>query len=259
MDTASDSDIQRYIEKVREASREWRYRDVLDICAEAEGENIVDPALLASKSAALVGLKKYREAQELLEKSLEEFPDDPTLHYNLATTCFARRNRKGGRAEAIRVLELLEGVHPDEIDERPAYIEAGSLMLLSRISEAREFLEYEVARFPESPRLHTQLAVAYLRRGHWIKGLKQVQRIPGENHAYIRRTLVIRLLSLICILVAGVGFIAINHIIDISSLTSNILFLIFLLIVAVLFIINRRRVLMPPDRSQRNDQQTTGT
>jgi tetratricopeptide (TPR) repeat protein len=259
MDTVSDSDIQRYIEKVSKARDERRYRDVLDICADAEKENIFDPALLAAKSSAFKVLKRYREAQELLEKSLEEFPDDPYLHYNLASTYFAIGNRTGARAEASRVLELLEGVHPDEIDERPAFIKGGSLMLLRRISEAREFLEYEITRFPESPRLHAQLALAYGRSFHFFKTLKQVKRIFGDNYAYVRRRLTILTLSSIFVLVVGAGFIVISLLVHMSSQTNSFFFIIFLCIVAVLTIVIRpdlisnrlRRLLMPPDRSQR--------
>lgn len=202
MDTILDPVIQGYIDRAKEAQEAGHYQDVLDICTEAEEKKIIHPRLIVGESSALAILKRYREAQELLERSVEEYPDEPDLHYTLGLIYPLRGRWESGRREAKRALELLPDVSPDEMEERLSVIKGGSLLILRRSREARRFLEHEVARFPESTYLHYLLAGAYLKRWHWIKALKQTEWLSGKQKNHIRIKVALRLVALGLILTA---------------------------------------------------------
>lgn len=197
-----------YVEKARKALDNLQYQKALDICEEAEAKGIKHPRIILNKSSALYGLKMYDEACVLLEKSLEEYPDNPYFHYHLAFIYKQKRRKAEAKIEAREVLELLKGIKNSEIDERLSICISDSLWILHRFRDAIRVLEAAVRKFPDNESLHYKLGIYHAETLDLIKALKQRKWLHETYRRSVNVTILISAaLDIVLLLFTGTLFI----------------------------------------------------
>ncbi|MBU1671016.1 MAG: hypothetical protein KKF41_10830 [Actinobacteria bacterium] len=209
MDDEPDQVTKDLVDRVKAALDEERFQDALEICREAEEQQIAHPRLVAAESVALGELKRLDEAREVLERGVELCPGDATIHYNLSVVYFSSKRRAEARSEAAIALQLLYGPPAWGVDaEQVAVMASGTLMLLRRYREATEYLEHETARFPDNEKLRYHLGQVYAARARWLKARRVAASLDGERKSSVEKETIASLLTfLITCAVIGALFV----------------------------------------------------
>jgi tetratricopeptide (TPR) repeat protein len=230
-----DETTRDLVDRAKEALEQRRFQDALDICREADEKQVVHPRLIAAESVALGELERFDESQELLERGIEQFPDDATLHYNLSVIYFSGKRRGEARSEAATALLLADGPAPWGLDsERMAVIGSGALLLLRRYREATRYLERETARFPDNAQLRYRLGQSYAIRGHWIKVSRVAEPLSEEQQKSLRKVITASLF----VYVISFGLIGTLFILSLYSAAALVTFaalVVALLVSAILY------------------------
>jgi tetratricopeptide (TPR) repeat protein len=175
--------------------------------------NSLDSVLVLS--AVLIQGLQWGEAEELVTKALERFPDDKRLRYSAGMAEFnmgklddAEHNLRASlgqgapdaevyyslammakqRGDIPGAIELLKNVLAINAKHHKALLSLGQLYLqTNEIEPARAVLERAITEAPDDPQNHYQLAMAYRRLGMAEKAKSQmeefqkltVRHVPG--------------------------------------------------------------------------------
>jgi thioredoxin-like negative regulator of GroEL len=114
------------------------------------------------------------EAQQVLEAILEETPEDPLVHYHLATTCIGR----GDDAAAISHYKFaLDAGLPDEEDGQAVLAYAALLRSQRKYLRAARFLQESLSRRPGDDGIRVFLALTQHKLGMHTEAVQSLVRI----------------------------------------------------------------------------------
>lgn len=157
-----------------------RHDLALSACEEAELKGLESAGLQAARCFALVGLKRWQEASNLIEEKLQEYPNDPTLYLARAYLSFKRRKYK----EAIAICDKAASIGLPErgfVD-----VKSASLIRTGRLKEARNILERELEE-NDDPALHVNLAAVYRATFNFNKSKQEHERARELAPALVKR------------------------------------------------------------------------
>ncbi|MFN7992773.1 MAG: tetratricopeptide repeat protein [Bryobacteraceae bacterium] len=126
------------------------------------------------EAAALLGLKRFPEARELLLAMKQVSPDSPDINFSLGMVAFSQNNLKEAE-ETFR-----KAYQGNAKDIRPLMGLIETLMRENHQDAAIQFLQGEVAKAPDRNDLHMALGNVAVRTGNFDLGLAEFQNVLGR-------------------------------------------------------------------------------